>query len=93
MRNEIEIFFNALMKTAAPRSEQLSNLNPLNIIPNVFGNVVGTMRRPYTDEELRKINKKSHSNMWIPGLGGYRTGRRVNTIGMTEKERQAEKGR
>ena len=84
-----DVFFEALVKAAATRSEILSNLNPLNVGGgSVVGGVIGTLRRPYTDEELHKVNKKSHSNMWIPGVGPYRLARRVNSIGMTNKERR-----
>jgi hypothetical protein len=88
-----------LEKSAATRSERLNTmLNPLNVagsagmnIANATG-LVSSFRRPYTDEELHKINKKSWSNA-IPGVAPWRLRRRYNTIGMTNKERHAEKGR
>lgn len=89
MKTNTEIFFDALTKAAAFRSERFSELNPINAFgPGFIGGLIGASSRPYSDEEQRRINKKSHSNFWIPGVGAYRANRRINSIGMRKDERK-----
>jgi hypothetical protein len=82
-------FYEVFFKTAATRSEIVfSALNPLNLLGgSVIGGAIGLLRKPYTDKELEEVNKKSTSNILIPGLAPYRFARRLNTLGMSKKER------
>jgi len=71
-------------KQSAARSEILGTIpwGPLSGLGALAGIAVG----PYSDKDRKKVNKKSISNL-IPGVGGYRSGRRLSGTGLDANER------
>jgi len=77
-------FWDGFEKQSAARSEALGALpwGPLSALGALAGIAVG----PYSDKDRKKVNKESISNL-IPGVGGYRAGRRLSGDGLDADER------
>jgi orotidine-5'-phosphate decarboxylase len=78
-------FWDGFEKNAAGRSEIVGTV--LSGPASVVGGIAGVAKKPYTDEELKEVNKKKWSNL-IPGVGAYRQMRRMTGVGMTNEERK-----
>lgn len=73
-----ENFKNGFEKTAGTRSEALGSLiwGPASVL----GGIGGILTGKYSKKDQKEANKKSVTNL-IPGVGGYRLGRRLMGVG------------
>ena len=72
----LEIFINGFEKSAGVKTEVLSLIDPANILmlPG------GMIRGGHESKDVRDSEDKgTWSNLLIPGMGGYRLGRRLMT--------------
>lgn len=77
-----------LEKKAAARSEIIGTMvNPLTTFAGIPGYVAGVLTGPYSAEKQKEVNKKSISNILLPGVAGYRLGRRFAGLGLESNER------
>ena len=83
-----ENFWKGFEKIAAARSEILGSLpyGPISGVATAIGAAVG----PRSEKDRKESNEKDWSNL-IPGVGGYRLGRRFAGIGMEKEERPSDK--
>lgn len=77
-------FWNGFEKRSSARSEMAGTL--LTAPVSVPGVLAGLAVGPYKDEQLEKVNKRGLSN-FIPGVGAYRYTRRLQTLGVPNKDR------
>lgn len=67
-------------KKAGEISEGIGTIvNPFGLAASAVGGLIGYSKPKLKKEELREQNKKMLSNIFIPGLAGYRLGRRVKS--------------
>lgn len=75
---EKSAFWRGFSKQSATRSELVGTvLNPLSAALAVPAAAAGFIRGPRRADDKDRVNKKSWSNVLIPGLAPYRLGRRL----------------
>ena len=82
-----ESFKKGFEKQAATRSELLGMANPIYMPFNGIGAAIGALSGPYSEKDQKHVNKKSISNILIPGAAGYRYGKRLTGLGISKEER------
>ena len=86
------MFVQGFLKTAAARSEMVGKVvNPINYAIGAPAAAIGFLVGPYSEEDRKKVNGKSWSNVLIPGAGPYRLGRRFVGLGLDKDERPKHK--
>jgi len=64
-------FNDEVQKLAGVKTELISGINPLNMIASPLGAIIAGFTPTKTDKEMKEIQKKTWSNILIPGKGGY----------------------
>lgn len=71
------MFTKGFQKTAGIKTEVAGAVaNPIPL--SILGAAIGGIKGNYTKEEQAAADKKTWSNILIPGVGGYRLARRRN---------------
>lgn len=82
------MFTLGFLKTAAARSEIVgSAINPVNWVLSTPAGIAGLLVGPYSEKGRKEVNKKSYSNVLIPAVGPFRSGRRLAGMGLDKTER------
>ena len=78
-------FEDEMQKIANVRSEVIGAVLPPLYPVTIAGGLLGLLTGPKTEENIKKQNKKLFSN-FIPGVAGYRLGRRLSGVKESKNE-------